>query len=263
VIEEEEEPKAALVIPDQPGEMKMDQLQSQDKQELQPTLAVVEIAEERPSANCKIIHLQGNPQQQQSPNVFLLADETGSSVGYIQLPSLGGPCVYGVDWPADLDVNQSDLISYLADSMAASITAHPTAQPCILGGVAFGAVLAMEVARRMPAGHVTGAILLDPSTEAADVVRTRDRLAKTRVLRQAQVTKIDFASNAVESYTFEAWSSKMKSPVVLVVPEAKNGLDKLSAWLPEAEVRLVDGVQAGGLLRFPGVSFSHVPLGDP
>lgn len=261
VIEDEEEPKAALAIPDQSGQM--DKLQSQDKHGLQPTLAVVKVTEEKPSANCKIIHLQGNPQQQQSPNVFLLADETGSSVGYIQLPSLGGPCVYGVDWPANLDVNQSDLIPYLADSMVALIAAHSTAQPCILGGAGFGAILAMEVARRMPAGDVAGVILLDPSTEAGDVVRTRDRLAKTRVLRPAQVTKIDLASNAVEKYKFEAWSSKMKSPVVLVVPEAKNGHDKLSAWLPEAEVRLVDGVQAGGLLRFPGVSFPHVIFGDP
>lgn len=106
----------------------------------------------------------------------------------------------------------------------------------------------------MPARDVAGVILLDPPTGAGDVVRT----AKTRVLWPAQASKIDTAAKEPENHKFEAWSWSMVSPVVLVVPEVQDGLDKCSEQLPGAEVRLVDGAQAGGLLRFSSVSSPFV-----
>ncbi|KAK8017979.1 hypothetical protein PG991_007169 [Apiospora marii] len=217
--------------------------------------------------HCKILHLQGSPEQSSgtaTPTIFLLSDETGSSIGYVQLPSLGGSCVYGIDWPADLDLADEtggDLLSSLADSIAASITAHAAPSPYIIGGVCFGAVLAVEVARRMPAADISSVLLLDPPTGAGDVMRTKDRLAKTRVLRPAQGVRIEAASKALGSYKFEvaAWESPdMPGRATLLVPEQVDdeGAEKWRGWLPGATIRRVDGAQAGGFLRFPSVSFS-------
>lgn len=233
--------------------------------------ALGQIQERKAHVNCKIIHLQGTVPEQFSSNatpaVILLADETGSSVGYVQLPSLGGPCVYGVDWPSDLDVDQQQLppdqlLSSLADAVVASLSGSPAAAvpppPYILGGVQFGAVLAVEVARRLPVGDVAGVLLLDSPSGAEDVVHTKKRLARTRVLRPAQARRIDAAARAVEGYRFEAWSRRMVNPVVLVA-EDETRQELWSRWLSGAEVRVVHGAQAGGFLKFPSVSFPLFP----
>ncbi|KAK8053729.1 polyketide synthase protein, partial [Apiospora saccharicola] len=184
--------------------------------DIETTIAKVETA---PAPACKILHLQGNPEPSPattSPTIFLLADETGSSISYVQLPSLGGSCVYGVDWPAvDSDLAADDLLSSLVGSIAASITAHAAPPPYILGGVSFGAVLAVQVARRMPtaaaaaaaAADIRGVLLLDPPAGAEDVTRTKERLAKTRVLRPAQGARFEAAARAVGCYRFDvaAW----------------------------------------------------------
>jgi hypothetical protein len=140
--------------------------------------------------------------------------------------------------------------------MAASITSHPAPPPYILGGVAFGAVLAAEVARRMAAGDIAGVVLLDPPAGPEEVLRTRDRLAKARVLRPAQGGRIEAAAGAVGGYGFGAWSRRMVRSVVVVVPERREEAQgRWAGWLPGAEVRVVEGAVAGGFLRFPSVSF--------
>ena len=219
--------------------------------------------DERPLANCRINHLQGAEATHQStdaaPTVFLLANETGSSAGYVQLPSLGRPDVYGVDWPTDdfdTILDSSHLLPRLADAAAASIAAHAAGPPYVLGGVTFGAVLAVEVARRLQSrGEIAGVLLLDPPSGLDDVVRTRDRLAKSRLLRPVQGRRIDAAAQAVGKYDFRASALNSTGPVVLVVPEGAEKRERWSEWLPGAAVKVVNGSQAGGLLRPPSVSF--------
>lgn len=251
VVENEEDMKTPGVHVDSPIEPRIQEIPFESEQTLEPSKAV-EVPKEKAQPNCKIIHLQGEESSSEStPTIFLLADETGSAVSYVQLPTLGGPCVYGVDWPSNLDVShpEKDLLSTLADAVVASIKAHEASPPYVLGGVNFGAVLAVEVARRMPEGALAGVLLLDPPTGAHDVVRTRDRLAKMRVLKPAQGRCIGAAGKAVEGYGFEVLN---EGRVSLLVPNGGNG--KWGEWLPGAEIRVVDGAQAGGFLRFPGVS---------
>jgi iterative type I PKS product template protein len=247
----EEEIKTPWEHVEAPLDPKIEHIHFEPEVKMESSVEVIDITEQKPQPTCKIIHLQGTPAEDATPTptIFLLADETGSSVSYVQLPTLGGPSVYGVDWPSDLSLTPSppNLLSSLASSIAASITAH-SSPPYILGGVNFGAVLAVEVARRMRGGEVGGVMLLDPPRGKEDVLRTRERLMKTRVLRPVQGRCIDAAGIAVEGYGFEALGQK----VSLLVPN--EGGEKWSEWLPGAEVRAVDGAQAGNFLRFPGVS---------
>jgi hypothetical protein len=84
-----------------------------------------------------------------SDKLFFVADETGSTFGYIQLPSLGPDLgVYGIDSPfakiaADIDVD----VKQLASIYQAAIQKEQPSGPYMLGGISAGAVLAFEVAR--------------------------------------------------------------------------------------------------------------------
>lgn len=288
--EEEEEEEGEnwtdwAVYADGPFPTRTKRLQNESEEKKAPSTTVVEVMDdstdestsnnesanddgsasidERPLANCRINHLQGAEATHQStdaaPTVFLLANETGSSAGYVQLPSLGRPDVYGVDWPTDdfdTILDSSHLLPRLADAAAASIAAHAASPPYVLGGVTFGAVLAVEVARRLQStGEIAGVLLLDPPSGLDDVVRTRDRLAKSRLLRPVQGRRIDAAAQAVGKYDFRASALNSTGPVVLVVHEGAEKRERWSEWLPGAAVKVVSGSQAGGLLRPPSVSF--------
>jgi iterative type I PKS product template protein len=254
VGEDEEEMKTAWVHVDAPVEPKLDSPHHQPPEE--PPLAaatVVDLTEQNPPRTCKIIPLQGTSPSPSKPPIFLLADETGSSANYTQLPPFPGHAVYGVDWPADLDLTRPNLLSSLASAIATSITSHLTTTAtgpssytsCILGGVSFGAVLAAEVARRAGLGTGTaGLLLLDPAARPEDVLRTRDRLARTRVLRPTQ--------------------GKMAGSVMMLVPSLSSReaagekesekWEKWREWIPGVEIRRVEGAQTGGFLRGPSVS---------
>ena len=262
VAEEKDEINATWEAVEVPIEVSVTQAQIPSKEKTRPAVAVVEIQEEREDADCRIFHLQGLQEQAHSPSpsVFLLADETGSSAGYVKLPSLGDLCVYGVDWTTNYDINGPDLLSSLADAAAASVISHPAPPPYILGGASFGAVLAVEVARRLPAGECAGMFLLDPPADADEVARTKDLLEKTRVLRPAHGRSIVAAAKAVARYRFEPLDVTMWRSVALVLPENKDGRQRLSEWLPGAEVSLVFGAAAGALLRIPSVSCSPIPF---
>jgi iterative type I PKS product template protein len=275
-VGEEEEMKTAWVHIDAPVEPNLDQPHHQPELEPLAATIVAEATELKPPANCKIILLQGTQSSTSpKPPIFLLADETGSSANYTQLPPFPGHTVYGVDWPAEgLDLTQSNLLSSLADSIAFSIASHltttttagaagPSPYTCILGGVSFGAVLAVEVARRMAmttTATARGLLLLDPAAGPEDVLRTRDRLARTRVLRPAQGKRIEAAARAMDGYQFDDKTGvgKMEGRVVLLVPGAKEKdlerWERWREWIPGAEIKRVEGAQAGGFLRGPSVS---------
>lgn len=206
--------------------------------------------------SCKITRLQGNEEQQDTrptTNVFFIADETGSAANYVQLPSLGGGCVYGVDWPADVNVDEPGQVAALAAAMAASITSHDAAGPYVIGGVNFGAILAAEVAKVLGA-DVRGLLLLDPPTAADHITRTKDRLARMRMLRPAQRKNIDAAAAAFQSYTFDNSGSEALSSIVVAAKPSESETSRWNNWLRGVDVVVVEGAQPGGLMRSPSVS---------
>lgn len=127
-----------------------------------------------PALVARVKHYQGpcsNPPG--TTNIFLLADETGSTFSYMYLPSLGPQAaVYGVDSPfssAAAVVPPGLDVPGLAAAYLAAVRAEQPSGPYVLGGTAGGAVLAFECARllMLRGEEVRGLVLLDCASPTA------------------------------------------------------------------------------------------------
>lgn len=120
---------------------------------------------------CKVLHLSGprtaNKDKPASPariNLYVLADETGSSISWIRLPVVQDPdsvsslSVWGVESPsagsARLGLGAGGISSSVQQTAALSLEAiwrHQggLSSPVVLGGIGAGALTAIETARLM------------------------------------------------------------------------------------------------------------------
>lgn len=115
----------------------------------------------------KAIQYQGSRSGNMA-KLFFMADETGSTFGYIQLPQLGPSLgVYGIEVPltSDIDIDFYSLV----DVYLSTLLSEQPDGPYILSGISAGAVIAFEVVRRLlEAGHdVLGLILIDCASPKA------------------------------------------------------------------------------------------------
>jgi iterative type I PKS product template protein len=129
----------------------------------------------------RLVHLSG-PKASPTTQLFLLPDESGSSLACIQLPAAfsakGNPItVWGVESPfaKDPSLLARTSVSELANISSESIREHQRKRPgrFLLGGFSAGAAMAIEVARQMKADtneDFAGLVLLDPSLTPSEVL---------------------------------------------------------------------------------------------
>jgi phthiocerol/phenolphthiocerol synthesis type-I polyketide synthase E len=87
--------------------------------------------------------------------VFLVADGFGTTIGYQGLARLLGRPVFGLEFSAG--VNR---IEEMAEPLAAMLRPWSDT-PIVLGGWSFGAVVAHDIARRIPDANIMRLLLLD------------------------------------------------------------------------------------------------------
>lgn len=118
----------------------------------------------------QVVHYQG-PRTADARKIFFLAEETGSTFGYIALPPLGsGLGVYGVDLHSINEIDATDLNpEMLVRASLDAIRDEQPSGPYLLGGTSDGAILAFGVARSLlEAGEeVYGLLILDCAAPAA------------------------------------------------------------------------------------------------
>lgn len=136
-------------------------------------------AQFEPGLVCKVIQHQGG-RSKDSNKLFLVADETGSTLEFIHLPKLdANVAVYGVESPLGENVADTEVtFEELTSIYRAAIQKEQPSGPYLIGGLSAGAIIAYEVARQLlEAGEkVQGLLILDcnstridiPSTQAAD-----------------------------------------------------------------------------------------------
>lgn len=115
------------------------------------------------SLSADITVLQGSDTPR-ARKIFLMPDWSGSSVPYIQLPSLAeNLCVYGLESPykkanADISWTFDDMTELLLHA----IRKKQAQGPYVLGGASFGALYACEIARKLlqMGEHVHGLLLI-------------------------------------------------------------------------------------------------------
>lgn len=152
------------------------ELDSQTALGQSPAAARSELSQPPPNLSAEVKHYQG-ARSPEFTKVFFLADESGSTFGYINLPSLGGQvAVYGVDSPFVKKRSTADVaglldldVPTLSAIYLAAIQREQPSGPYILGGVSSGAVLAFECARKLlERGHeVRGLFILDCSSPSS------------------------------------------------------------------------------------------------
>ncbi|KAJ5594738.1 Beta-ketoacyl synthase [Penicillium hispanicum] len=129
--------------------------------------------EPTPYKPAKTVLISGSKTSKELP-MFLFADETGSVSKYIQLPPLPGRrATFGVESPY---AREPSLMSSckVEEIAAASLEAIRTVQasgPYLLGGYAFGGLVAYEVARQLlDAGEkVSGLLIIDTPAPTAPI----------------------------------------------------------------------------------------------
>ena len=211
--------------------------------------------------NSKLIHLQG-PRTSNAAKLFLIADETGSALGYIPLPGLGpNLCVYGVESPFAKEptaLDDSITMTQLAAALAAAIRREKPHGPYLIGGISIGATLAVEVARALlkDGETVSGLLLLDPADEglleellAAQPAIVTKSMQKEHVRRVLQV---------LSGYRPVPLATQPQKSVVVVREQALWKVERdWKVLVPRLVVQQIVGA-SGSLLRFPLVSETRI-----
>ncbi|KAI6092709.1 putative polyketide synthase [Hypoxylon rubiginosum] len=204
----------------------------------------------------KVIHLQGK-RTPDAEKLFLIADETGSALSYIQLPDLDPSlCVYGVESPfSKIPADFTISIPQLAAVFAAAIRKEQTAGPYTLGGMSAGATVAYEVARQLLAAgeQVRGLLLLDPTKTSDIEQRLTTAPSKGGVgLKPAQKEHIRKTLVALAQYR-PAATSGGKGPGRVVAIVTKQTADARAVWekrVPGLTCTPIDA-NTGSLMKFP------------
>ncbi|GJD04152.1 polyketide synthase [Colletotrichum higginsianum] len=214
----------------------------------------------------KLTHLSG-PKTKATTKLFLLADETGTSLSCIQLPavtSLNGGItlsVWGAESPfgAQPDLWAGRSIRDVAVMNLRSIQKHQTdaqAGPLLLGGVGAGAAMAIEVARLAVSENPilsVGLVLLDPSRTRQDI---ETALAVPGVrLKPAQTHHAAKMAEAIDELQVEPLRSKNVRAIAIVPDLATASSSQLlKRLLPDVQIKTVGtSLSKGTLMRFPAI----------
>ena len=215
----------------------------------------------------KTIHLQGS-RAADATKLFLIADETGSALGYIPLPNLGpNLCVYGVEAPFAKEPTGLDheiTMTQLATPFAAAIRREQPYGPYLLGGISFGATLAVEIARALlqDGESVGGLLLLDPADEK--LLQARLAAGSAGMANAVQKEHIKRVLQILKSYGPLPLAVEPHKSVVVMRDQTSNRVERRwKTLVPGMVVRHVEGVQQvegvwDSLLRLPAVSFHCV-----
>ncbi len=115
------------------------------------------------SLSADITVLQGSDTPS-ARKIFLMPDWSGSSVAYIQLPSLAeNLCVYGLESPyKKANADTSWTFDDMTELLLLAIRKKQAQGPYVLGGASFGALYACEIARKLlqMGEHVHGLLLI-------------------------------------------------------------------------------------------------------
>lgn len=205
----------------------------------------------------KIIPLQG-PRTTDSAKLFLLADETGSALGYIPLPGLGPNLgVYGVESPFVKDpaaFDDSVTITQLGTAFAAAIRREQPRGPYLVGGMSAGTTLAVETARAllMDGETVSGLLLLDPAD--GELIEERLAARSTGLMKAGQKEHVRRMLHMLRGYRPAPLAVQPQNAVMVVTEQSLAKVDKdWKLLLPRLVVRQIDGL-SGTLLRYPAVS---------
>ncbi|WQF90281.1 Putative Acyl transferase domain superfamily, phosphopantetheine binding ACP domain, thiolase [Colletotrichum destructivum] len=215
----------------------------------------------------KITHLSG-PKTKATTKLFLLADETGTSLSCIQLPAVtslnGGNTlsVWGAESPfgAQPDLWTGRSIRDVAVMNLRSIQKHhqtdAQAGPLLLGGVGAGAAMAIEVARLAVSENPiisVGLVLLDPSPTRQDIETT---LAVPGVrLKPAQRHHAAKMAEAIDELQMEPLRSKNVRAIAIFPDLATASSSQLlKRLLPDVQIKTVGtSLSKGTLMRFPAI----------
>ncbi|KAI4860812.1 putative polyketide synthase [Hypoxylon rubiginosum] len=219
-----------------------------------PATTAVEVPTQYTS---KVIHLQGK-RTPEADKLFLIADETGSALSYIQLPDLDPSlCVYGVESPFSKSPSDYTVsIPQLAGVFAAAIRKEQAAGPYLLGGMSAGATVAYEVARQLLAAgeQVRGLLLLDP-TKTADIELRLTAPPKGVGLKPAQKEHIRRTLAALAAYrpSTMATAGSAGQPRKVVAIVTKQTADAQTVWEKRVPGLVCTPIDAatGTLMKFP------------
>lgn len=205
----------------------------------------------------KLVHLQG-PRRPDVAKLFLIADETGSALGYIPLPSLGpNLCVYGVESPFARELTALDDDITLTQLVGAYVTAIRNEQahgPYLVGGISVGATVALEVVRTLlqSGENVNGLLLLDPLNGELMEMRLAAKLAGS--MKPVQKGHVRRMLQILREYEPEPLAIQPRTAVAVMRDQAVETLKK--EWkplVPGLMVQQLDDAGSGSLLKFPAV----------
>lgn len=228
-----------------------------------PPAAVEASLPKQPSA--RIVHLSG-PKAAPTNQLFLLADESGSSLACIQLPAVscleGKPIsIWGIESPftknPDLLCGRS--VPELAKISLEAIQAHQTNRPgrFFIGGLSAGAAVAIEAARQLTTDNnkqFGGLILLDPSVTSTKVEAAVN--APSTRLKPAHKTHVANMIEILKGYTDNTSAlPQLRAKTTAIVPEIFNTNDDgkiLQKIIPEIQLVTVEAAQRG--MNFPAAT---------
>lgn len=227
-----------------------------------PTAPTTPIKAASPAA--RITHLQGL--KTATTKLFLVADESGSALSYISLPTLGPKLgVYGIDWPVRVDS-----MSSIVDACVAAISGHnKTAKTdsILLGGLSLGAIVAVKAAEQLLArgDNVIGFLALDPPLDTEDM---QARSLNMSAVSYGGMTPGELLNMLKGDIEKESEGQEMitrhfsEGKVVAIVPGTETASKRHSDNLPvilrmlahDAQVRTLTATREKWM-RFPAVRF--------
>ncbi|QGA19833.1 hypothetical protein EYB26_007528 [Talaromyces marneffei] len=203
-----------------------------------------------------IVHLRGR-RDPGSTKLFLLADETGSVLDYMMLPSLGpGLCEIGVESPFAKEpqlFDESITIPSLASIYAATLRKEQPRGPYLIAGMSSSSILAIEVVRILLAEGDTVDLLLLIDPADVDTIDSRLPVKLVQVASTAQREHMQAMANALRKYTPAPLSSQPCSAVAII---PKQEIAKMeNAWkqlIPSLVLQQIDAM-GGSFMKFPTI----------
>lgn len=209
-------------------------------------------------------------------NLFLLADESGSALSYINLGFLGPDIrAQGIELQLDLKLNLESYfpnMALLVESYASMIKAQQGDGPYLLGGIGTGAIFALEVARNLleDLRQVSGLLLVDPRCQSALQLRETYRQRTVNSPRQiSQTHRAELLRKSLAGYSPQAFSGSSPEKTIVLLPKSgtrmpESVVAESTDWkriIPGCECRRED-FQSGSPTSFFKVSCGFVSSQD-
>lgn len=233
-----------------------------------------------PHLAAQIKHYQG-ARTPETPRIFFLADESGSTFGYINLPNLGaGVAVCGVESPfagkpgkvADANGLLDLDIQTLAAVYLQAIRKEQPSGPYMLGGISSGAMLAFECARQlMVEGQEVAALFL---LDCADLPTTADEAAslpgqpaapKRRLMKPGQAEHFKNTVSMFRSYKPTALPPGVRMCLYVAAKRTVTGESNGLVWseiIPGLQTTDMEA-ERGSFLTNANVSISPKTISRP